>query len=423
MWATISAVGWWPWRRRQQQGQPSASASAADPALIQYLGLTPPVDAGVDVNEGTVLGLSAVWRSISLIASTTAALPMPTLRNTGDGMKQRLGSIFDTPGGPDSDGGPTAFEWRETMLAHLLLWGNSYHVHRYNAAGGLYSLEAVHPACVSVEPWTRASGEERPPGGKWFRILLDDGTTARLTARTVLHIPALSTDGLMGLSPISVARQSLGTTIAGDRAAGRTFGQGALIRGVLTPEDELDPDEADAIRNEVNAEIVGWERAAAVKVINRRLKFSPWSMSLADAQFLQSREFQIEEIARWYGVPPFALMQTTKQTSWGTGIAEQQRGLSRTVLAPWATRIEQRCSRLLPSPRYVQFDFSGLERPNPEAEDAMLIARVNAGLMTPDEYRAYRGWPPLPGGAGAAAKGQPAPAAPAEAPDDEEVPA
>jgi len=368
----------------------------------------PPVDAGVDVTESTVLGLSAVWRSVSLISGTLAMLPMPTLRETGDGMRQRLPSIFDSPGGPPAEHGPTPFEWRETVLLHLLLHGNAYLVHQYNGAGGLYSLVAVHPACVSVVRWQPGGREERPPGGKWFDVRLDDGTTQRLTARTLLHVPALSSDGLVGMSPIAVARQSLGTTIAGDRAAGRTFGQGALIRGVLTPEDDLEPDEAAEIRDEVNAEVVGWERAAAVKVINRRLKFSPWSMSMADAQFLQSREFQIEEVARWYGIPPFMLGSVTKQTSWGTGIAEQQRGLSRTVLAPWATRIEQRCSRLLPAPRFVQFDFSGLERPNPEAEDAMLIARVEAGLMLPNEYRAYRGLPPLPGGD--VPRGQTAPA-------------
>lgn len=418
-------MGWWPWRRKagQESSRPRASYSVSDPALIQHLGLMPPVDAGVDVSESTVLGLSAVWRAVSLVSGTLAMLPMPSLRETGDGMRQRTSSIFDSPGGPPAEHGPTPFEWRETLLLHLLLHGNAYLLHRYNQAGGLYSLEAVHPACVSVEQWLPISGEPRPPGGKWFRVILADGTTQRLTARTVLHIPALSTDGLVGMSPIAVARQSLGTTIAGDRAAGRTFGQGALIRGVLTPEDELEPEEATAIRDEINAEVVGWERAAAVKVINRRLKFSPWSMSLADAQFLQSREFQIEEIARWYGIPPFQLMQTTKQTSWGTGIAEQQRGLSRTVLAPWATRVEQRCSRVLPQPRFVEFDFSGLERPNPEAEDAMLIARVREGLMTPNEYRTKRGLPPLEGGN--VPRGQAAPSAPepAEDPEKEEVPA
>lgn len=388
---------WWPWGRQDRQGSPRASWSISDPALIHHLALAPPVDAGVDVTESTVLGLSAVYRAVSLVSGTLAMLPMPTLREAGDGTRRRVTSIFDAPGGPPEEHGPTPFEWRETALLHLLLHGNAFLVHRSNAAGGLYSLDAVHPRCVSVMPWRRED-PERPPGGKWFDITLDDGSQVRLTARSVLHIPNLSSDGLVGLSPISVARQSLGTTIAGDRSAGRTFGQGALIRGVLTPDDDLEDDEIEAIKREVGSGLAGWENAAAVKVINRRLKFSPWSMSLADAQFLQSREFQIEEIARWYGVPPFTLMQTTKQTSWGTGISEQQRGLSRTVLAPWATRVEQRCSRILPAKLSVQFDFSGLERPNPEAEDAMLIARVNAGLMTPNEYRAYRGLPPLPGG-------------------------
>lgn len=384
---------WWPWKRRDQ---PRAQYSIGDPALIQHLGLAPPVYAGVDVTEGTTLGLSAVYRAVSLISGTVGMLPMRTVRDTGEGMRQRTRSFLDDPGGPD---GPTPFEWRETVFAHLLLHGNAFLLHRYNMAGALYALEAIHPLCVGVERWLpRQHGGERPPGGKLFRVTLDDGTTEVLTARVLTHIPALTVDGLRGLSPIAVARQSLGTTIAGDRAAAKTFGDGALIRGVLTPEDELEPDEADAIRAELDRNVAGWEHAAAVRVVNRRLKFSPWSMTAADAQFLQSRQFQIEEVARWFGVPPHLLMQTEKQTSWGTGVAEQNRALSRTVLAPWATRVEQRLSRLLPAPRFVEFDFAGLERPTPETEIDLLIKQINAGLLTLNEARAIRNLPPVEGG-------------------------
>ena len=118
-------------------------------------------------------------------------------------------------------------------------------------------------------------------------------------------------------------------------------------------------------------------------------------MTAADAQFLESRAFQIEEVARWFGVPPHLLMQTDKQTSWGTGVEEQNNGLSRFTIHPWTTRIEQALSRLLPSTQWVEFDFASLERPTPEDEINLIIAQVNAGILTVDEARALRNLPPL----------------------------
>jgi HK97 family phage portal protein len=122
-------------------------------------------------------------------------------------------------------------------------------------------------------------------------------------------------------------------------------------------------------------------------------------MSSVDAQFLESRQFSIEEISRWFGVPPHMLMQTDKQTSWGTGVEEQHRALGRTVLSPWAQRFEQRCSRLLPQPRFVEFDFAGLERPSPKDEIELLMKQTGGKpILTVNEARAIRNLPPVDGG-------------------------
>jgi len=209
---------------------------------------------------------------------------------------------------------------------------------------------------------------------------------------------AASLDGLRGMGVVAMARNGLGTAIAGDRAAAKMFSTGALFSGMVTPEEDVTEDEAKVIKDSLNAKTTGWENAGEIAVVNRRLKFTPWTMSLEDAQFLQSRQFQIEEIARWFGVPPHLLGQTEKQTSWGTGVAEQNRGLARYTLAPWTSRIEQRLSRLLPSPRFVEFDYAGLLQPAPEQEIPLLIAQVAAGLMTPNEARRIRGMDPIDGG-------------------------
>lgn len=363
--------------------------SIADPATAAWLGAGTANYSGVQVGEGSALGISAVYRAVSLISGTLASLPMRTMREIED-TRTVVGSFLDDPGGPD---GPTPYEWRETVLAHLLLHGNAFLAHVFNGGGGLAALVPIHPLAVQVE-WARDEAGKLT-NRKLYTASLADGTRAVFDDTTMTHVPALCLDGLRGLSPISVARNSLGTAIAGDRAAAKLFADGALISGMVTPEEDLEPGDVKRIRDDLNQNVLGWENAARIAVLNRRLKFTPWTMSMEDAQFLQSRQFQIEEIARWYGVPPYELMQTEKQTSWGTGIEAQQRGLARQVLGPWAARIEQRLSRLLPAPRFVRFDFAGLERPTPEQEIALLIQQVGAGLITVNEARKIRGMDPI----------------------------
>ena len=378
------------WDRFRKSEKRAASVSLSNPFLADLWQIGNRNYSGVEVNEYSALGLSAVYRAVALISGTIASLPMRTVRDV-DGTRTRMNSFLDSPGGPE---GQTKFEWLETVLLHLLLHGNAYLAHIYNGAGAIVALVPIHPLLVSTET--------RPgfPAVKLFTITLIDGTRRTYDESEMTHIPALSMDGLFGMSPISVARNSFGTSIAGDRATAKIFSNGAMISGLVSAdgEDVISEDEAKVIKDTVNRKVTGWENAGDIAVINRKLKFTPWTMSAQDAQFLQSRQFQVEEVARWFGVPPHLLMLTEKSTSWGTGLEEQNRALARTVLAPWTNRIEQRLSRLLPSPRFVEFDFAGLERPNPEQEISLLIKQVQAGLITVNEARKIRNLPPVDGG-------------------------
>jgi HK97 family phage portal protein len=347
--------------------------------------------SGVTVNEQVALGLSAFFRAVALVAGTIGTLPMPTLRDPGTGQVQRMTSWLDEPGGPD---GPTPFSWKETVVAHLMCHGDAFLRHIYGGAGQLLALEPIHPLSVQVRWWRKGDARE-PRGGKWYTLQAADGPVV-LDADGMTQIMGLSLDGLRGLSVIAQARNSLGTAVAGDRAAAATFNNGAAMAGFVTPtDDELDPDEEDNLRDELNRAAVGYDNAGKIVYLNRKLQFTPYTMSLEDAQFMQSRAFQIEEIARWTGVPPHLLMQTEKQTSWGQGVEQQNLGLGRFTLNPWTCRIEQRLSRLLPRPRYVEFDYAGLERPSPQDELQMIINEFQAGIITRDEARAKRNLPPL----------------------------
>jgi HK97 family phage portal protein len=270
--------------------------------------------------------------------------------------------------------------------------------HVKNGAGAMVGATPLHP--LSVSPAWERRDDGTFTGRKVFGATLGDGTRRTFTQATMTQVMGPSLDGLRGLSLLGVARQSLGTTIAGDRAAARQFGNGALISGLVSTEEDVGEDEAKEIKAGLDRKLGGWENAGEVAFVNRKLKFSPWTMSAHDAQFLQSRQFQIEEVARWTGVPPHLLMQTEKQTSWGTGVAEQNRGLGRFTLLGWTMRFEQRLSRLLGpgGPRFAEFDFAGLERPTPEDEIKLLIEQVKAGLLTVNEARRVRNLPPIDGG-------------------------
>lgn len=387
-------VGWWGSLRGRLRGNVAqrSTITTTDPRLVALFGVGAPNFSGVEVTESNALALSAVFRAASLISGTVASLPLETIRERA-GERTQVRSFLDDPGGPY---GPTPFEWKETVLLHLVLHGNAFLAHIMTDAGTIAALEPIHPLAVDVR-WKRKDEADKYIGNKVFTATLIDGRQMTFDVSTMTHISYMSLDGLRGLSPISVARNSLGTAIAGDRAAAKMFNSGALISGVLTPADgeDLDGDEAAIIKSEVNRNMTGWENASEIAVINRQLKFTPWTMSAEDLQFLGSRQFQIEEISRWFGVPPHLLMQTEKQTSWGQGVESQNRAMGRTVLLPWTQRVEQRLSRLLPPHRSARFDYFELERPTPETEVALIVQELQAGILTLDEARAARNRAPL----------------------------
>jgi HK97 family phage portal protein len=396
----------WPWQRRQEV------KAAYTPVIDHLVGFTPWSIDGVSVSAENALTLSAFYRAMSLISQTLASLTLTSYRESG-GVNIVTPSVFDDP---DPDG-QTPFEWRETLFLHMLLHGRAGAVKQTNGGGSVARLPLCAPSqfTVSVPTIADRKAGRWPAGGLWFDVQLDDGTHKRMDANGFWYVPGMSLDGKTGVSLLTYARASMVTSLSGDKAARKLFTKGALISGLATPEDdEVDiTDDLPELRKQINRATGGADNAGGIAVVPRRLKLQPWSMSASDAQFLQSRQFQIEEIARWTGVPPHLLMQTDKQTSWGTGVDEQNRALGRTVLNPWAQRVEHRASRLLARPRWAEFDFAALERPSPDREIELLIQQVQAGILTVDEARKIRNLPPLP---------QPDPAPAPDQQGDDDVP-
>lgn len=370
--------------------------SVADPALAEFLGLS-----GVGfspVSEESALGLTAFYRCISIIAGTIAGLPLKTYRDI-DEQRERVKSFLDNPAGPYR---LTPYAWKELVMVHLLTRGETFLAHVRNNAGAIIGLWPVHPSAVQVE-WRGFD--------KYFEVSMADGEKKLYGPEDMTQIMAMTTDGTRGISPLTLFRRTIQLGINGEVAASRAFSNGMLIAGIVSPDADMSEDDAKAIKAGINAKMTGVENAGDIAVVNRNLKFTPWAMTNADAEFLASREFQVIEFCRMLGVPPHLVGATEKQTSWGTGVSEQNVGLARYTLMSWTSRIEESVSLLLPNPRFAEFDYSGLLQGSPKEEIGLLIEQVKAGILTADEARAIRNLKPLP-------KQEPTPAPDATASDE-----
>lgn len=345
--------------------------------------MSPVSASGQPVGERSALGLTAFYRAISLLSGTMAALPWRTLRTTADDQRERIASWLDDPGAPM---GLTPYAWRELLYVHLTMWGNAYGFHVRSGAG-LIGLQLLHPRSVRIEVDPRTTQ-------KTFLVSMADGTQQRFSPLQILHIPALSTDGVYGISQLTVARNAIGSGLAADEAAGRIFRSGLMLGGIVSSDAHLDQEQARQVKQAFESKLGGSKHAGELLVTNTAMKFTPWQSTAEDAQFIESRAFQVEEIARFYGIPKVLLAEDGAST-WGSGIAELVRGLEKFTFRPWAARVEQALSTLLPDDQHLELDFAGLLAPNETEVTANLIAEVSAGLLTVDEARRIKNRPPL----------------------------
>lgn len=354
--------------------------SISDPRFARMIGADSA--AGVSVNEYTALTVSAVYRAAMVVASSTAGLPLETMREWGKTRKQIASWVDD----PASAVGYEPFNWKQTSTLHLLLGGDSFQRHLYGgggyeAGGPVLGCEPVNPNSVAVY-W-----DETRPGGKRYEVMLQDSTHSYMTReildkRTMTQIMGPSLDGLRGLSVVGLARTSLGGAIAADRAAAKSFASGPMIGGIATPTEELDEGEATEAANTINDAVGGVDNAGRIVVLERNFTLQPWAMTMKDAQFLESRQFSVQDIARWFGVPGSLLMDPSSVSTWGTGVEIQQRGLGRFTLPAYTNPYQEAMSKLLPRGTWCEFNFRGLERGAPQDEVNLIISQINGGLLT-----------------------------------------
>jgi HK97 family phage portal protein len=342
--------------------------------------------AGVSVTEKKVLGIPAVWRAVNLIAGTTGSLPFGPFRAEGAARRPvTSGQAATLLGNPHPD--MTPMELMELIVGHALLWGDAYCWRDRDGLGRPLHLLPLHPSRIKA-------GRTRE-GVKVYQL---DGTMP-LTDYEILHVPGFGQDGIGGVSPVRAAREGFGLALAAEEFGARLFSNGALSTGILTTDGRLNEEQADALHARWKQKRTGLDKAFGTIILDGGLHYQQLTIPPQDAQFLESRSFQVSEIARMFGVPPHMLMDTDKATSWGTGIEQQSIGFLVFTLRPWLTRIEQRFTRILkPEPVYARFTVEGLLRADSAARAAFYKEMWYLGVFSTNDIRALEELPPVEGG-------------------------
>lgn len=352
--------------------------------------------SGKVVTIDGAMQLATVWACVRLLSETVATLPFMLYETAADGSRTVAGDdpLYDLiHDSPNAD--YTAVEFWEGVVLCLCLWGNAY-AKKEMMGNRLVALTPLRCDWMVVKRNSRGAREYHYHDPKGLKVWSED---------SVFHVRGFGGAGDVGLSPITFARQSLGAAMAADEFAGTMFANGARPTGILTVDNNgvLTPEQRQQFQENVVAPFVGSENAGGVMVLEAGVKFQAITMTPEDSQFLETRSFHVEEICRWFRVPPFMVGHTQKSTSWGTGLEQQLIAFLTFALKPYLARIEQAVSRSLVPPEKrkslkPEFKVEGLLRTDSAARSAFYALMVQNGIFTRNEVRRLENLPPKPGG-------------------------
>ncbi|AZR95107.1 phage portal protein [Bordetella trematum] len=351
--------------------------------------------AGVNVNDQNILQLSAVWACARLISETIGTLPLGMHERTTNGKRPApqhpLHFILGTQPNADT---VSSVHW-EAVVAAMLLRGNA-RCEKLMVGERVVGLQFLYPGRLAI---TR-----RADGAKECRYTEDDGRQRIIPASRIWTIPGWSLDGQTGVSVIRYGAQVFGAALATDEAAAGTFKRGLMPTTWFKYPKLLKDNQREEARTFITERASGAINSATPLILENEMEVGTIGINPKDAQMLESRAFSVEEICRWFRVPPWMVGHTEKSTSWGTGIEQQMIGFLVFTLRPWLKRIEQSIVKdlLTPAERsryYPKFAVEGLLRSDSAARAAFYSVMVNNGILTRDEVRELEDRAPMGGNA------------------------
>ena len=368
---------------------------AADAGYSFLFGRT---TSGKPVNERTAMQTTAVYACVRILAEAVASLPLHVYEYQDDGGKKLVHDhllyylLHDEPN-PEM----TSFVFRETLMSHLLIWGNAYAQIIRDGAGRVLGLYPLLPDKMDVQRDDKGNiyyvysrnSDENPMFKEYGNI--------KLKAEDVLHIPGLGFDGLIGYSPIAMAKNAVGMTLACEEYGASFFANGANPGGVLEHPGVLkDPSK---VRESWNSVYRGVSNAHKIAVLEEGMKYQQIGIPPEEAQFLETRKFQINEIARLYRIPPHMVGDLDKSSF--SNIEQQSLEFVKYTLDPWVIRWEQSLQRslLLPGEKgkyFIKLNVDGLLRGDYQSRmNGYAVGRQN-GWFSANDIREMENMNPIP---------------------------
>lgn len=370
--------------------------TSSDPRILEFLGGAP-ASSGYPVTDASAMRVSAVYACIAKIAGSIASLPLPLYERTADG-RQRTNNdplwwLLNEQPHPQW----TAASFWEWVIGCNCLRGDAFVQIQRGRGGNVTGLKPLHPDTVGVE----TSGDyltyqvQPRDGGRPYGLHQDD----------MLHIPNLGFDGERSPSVIRhAAMQSIGIALAADDFSGKLYANGGMPKHLFKLEGKPDDEQIALLQRTYAERYTGSSQIGKPMVLPKSIDFKELSMTAVDAELLESRKFQVIDIARAFGVPPHMIGATETTSSWGTGIEQQTIGFVKYTLQPYINRIEQELNRkLIRTARYFfEFNLDGLMRGDYKTRnEGYRIALGRAGepgWMTINEVRRLDNLPPIDGG-------------------------
>jgi HK97 family phage portal protein len=349
--------------------------------------------AGVDVTEESALTLSAYFACIRVISESVAMLPLLTYRYLPNGGRERASDhpvywLLKEQPNPEM----SAFEFRETITAHCAGWGNGYAEIEWSKIGRPIALWPLHPGRMQVK---RVNRELR------YLYTDPDGRTANLPAWRVHHFRGPSNNGVVGYSMARKAAQSIGLALATEEYGSRFFGNGARPGVVLKHPGLLSDEAYSRLKNSYEADHQGLSNAHRIKILEEGMDLETIGIPPEEAQFLETRKFQVAEVARWFRIPAHMINDLEKATF--SNIEEQGLEFVIYTLTPWLVRSEQALMRDLMTREerqrfFIRYLASGLLRGNSDARSKFYATAIQNGWMSPNEVRILEDLNPYAGG-------------------------
>lgn len=350
---------------------------------------------GKPVTVDSALQLSTVWACVRLVSETISTLPLGFYKKLPDGSRE---AATDHPlyellhNQPNAD--MTAVQFWEAVIASMLLWGNAY-IEKAKIGKRVVALNFLMPQRMQKRRLSDGSMEYK------YRDL--DGKIRPISEDDLVNIPAFSLDGVNGLTPMSYGAKVFGGAAATDEASAKVYTSGMRAAGFLKVTATVNDEQREKLRARLKEFTAGGQNAGTAMVLENGTEYQQLSMNPSDSQMIESRQFSVEELCRWFMVPPSMVGHGSSVSNWGTGREQIMLGFLTFTLRPWLTRVEQaiRKSIIPPGERttyFAEFGIEGLLRADSAARAQFYSTMTNNGIYTRNECRRLENMPRMDGG-------------------------